>query len=113
MDALCKTGESMGQVKICDFSRDGLGIIHGKESRVSAGEDVEIWITIPGDSIPAVVTGQIMWTDAREARSGFRKSGVKIREINNSDRGRILNYVYRKWMMPKDKNHTGGEKNEQ
>jgi c-di-GMP-binding flagellar brake protein YcgR len=100
LDAFLRTKGSNKKTRIKDFSREGMGI--ASEDFISSGEEVELEFTIPGDNIPIVVTGQIAWTSGQEEeRSSEYRSGVLLDKISNSDRGKILDFIYKKWMTGK------------
>ena len=101
LDALCKSCGFQKKLKVDNFSREGLGIL--SEDEIPEGENVEIELLIPGDNIPVIVSGEIAWTTKINAESEKYKSGVKFKTIDNSDRSRILHYIYEKWMRPKEK----------
>ena len=98
LDALCKTGGALKKLTISNFSREGIGAL--SEIKIPKGEAVEIELSIPGDNIPVVVSGQIAWASSQSDKSESFKYGIKLDSIDGSDRGRVLNYIYRKWMMP-------------
>ncbi len=98
MDALAKT-DSEKKLKVNNFSREGLGIL--SEEFIPEGEDLEVEVMIPGDNIPVVVSGEITWADEAKADKGQHRSGLKFKDIGNSDRSRLLHYIYEKWMLPK------------
>lgn len=98
-DALCRTRDFLKNLKVDNFSREGLGVV--SDQPLPEDSDVEIEFLIPGDNIPVIVSGQIAWTSDKPADGKLYKSGVKLNKINNTDRGRILNYIYKKWMLPK------------
>ena len=100
MDALFKRNEERKNLKINNFSREGVGII--SDEYIDAGEDVELELEIPGDNIPVVINGEISWTNDTPTDQGKHMSGVKFKDIENSDRTRILHYIYEKWMLPKE-----------
>ena len=63
---------------------------------------MEIELQIPGDNIPVVVSGQIAWTSRSEKKKGLFNGGIRLIGIDSADRGRILNYIYSKWMLSKE-----------
>ena len=99
LDALCRTGGALRKLKINNFSREGLGIL--SEEPIHGGKNVDIELMIPGDNVPIVITGQITWLSEPEDNDALRKGGVRLKKMSKSDRGRILNHIYRKWMVPK------------
>ena len=85
------------KLKINNFSRGGLGIV--SDNPLSKESDVEIEFSIPGDNIPITVTGEIAWASAQPTDGKLYKSGIKLKKINNTDRGRVLNYIYKKFLV--------------
>jgi len=99
LDALCRTSGALKKLKVHNFSREGIGVLSKKI--IPEGEDVELELAIPGDNIPVIVTGQIAWTNEKKADSDRCEGGIKLAEMDNVDRSRILNHIYKKWMLPK------------
>ena len=100
MDAIAKTaGGALKKMKVNNFSREGLGII--SDNAIPDGESVEIELKIPGDNIPVVVTGEIAWSATALSSNEFFRGGIQLKKIKSADRGRILNFIYNKWMSPK------------
>jgi len=104
MDAFFGKNNERKRVTVKNFSRDGLGVASGES--ICPGEDVEIEMMIPGDNIPVIVTGEIAWTIPQKSGSSGHEGGVKIKKIKSSDRSRILNYIYSKWMNSKTGSKT-------
>ena len=83
-------------MKVNNFSKEGIGIL-SKES-LEKGKDLELELSIPGDNVPVVLQGEIAWaSDPMTSRSQY-KSGLKFKKVANKDRGRILEYIYQKWL---------------
>ena len=98
LDALCRAGDGLKKLKVNNFSREGAGLCGSDHLR--EGEDVEIEVNIPGDNIPVVISGQIAWSANTQDTGNEYECGVKFKEIKDSDRGKILEHIYKKWMMP-------------
>ena len=98
MDAFSK-GKSEKKLKVNNFSREGLGIL--SDEFIPEGENLEVEVMIPGDNIPVVVSGEVTWADKAAADKDLHRSGIKFKDIGNSDRTRLLHYIYGKWMLPK------------
>ena len=97
LNALCRSNGVLKGFKLSNFSRDGFGFV-SKES-LDKGKDVEIEFSIPGDNVPIIASGQIAWASRLDQEDKF-EGGLRIKKINNHDRGRILNHIYEKWMDP-------------
>jgi hypothetical protein len=78
-----------GKTLAKDLSREGLRI--GLKERVSVGTPLEICMNVPGDNLPVFASGKVTWADGLEA-------GVRLTKIDQSDRMRVLEYVYREWL---------------
>ncbi|KJJ83977.1 Type IV pilus assembly PilZ domain protein [Candidatus Omnitrophus magneticus] len=102
LEALCHNSEFKEKVKVCNFSRYGIGVL--SDLPIPKGKEIEIKLEIPGDDLPVVVSGELAWASIEKINGKqFHESGIRLKQMNNIDRGRILNYIYKKWMMPKSK----------
>ncbi len=98
MDAICHGRGSSKKLQINNFSKEGVGIL--SEDAFKNGEDVELEMTIPGDNIPIFFEGKVAWAGDLETDKALYKTGVKFKKIDNHDKSRILEYIYRKWIVP-------------
>ncbi len=98
LEAVCKRGASNKKLKINNFSREGLGIVSAEA--LSVGDEVDLELNIPGDNMPIMVKGEVTWTLGPSQENRQHKSGLRFKDIHNSDRSRILGYIYQKWIMP-------------
>lgn len=98
LDAISRISGTLKKVKVNNFCREGIGVL--STDPFSDGENVEIELKIPGDNIPVVCRGEITWTKSLFFDNMHYKSGVKFKEITNGDRNRILEHVYKQWIMP-------------
>lgn len=78
-----------GKTLAKDLSREGLRI--GTSDKIAVGTPLEIQMNVPGDNLPVFASGKVAWADGLEA-------GVKLTKINQGDRVRVLEYVYREWL---------------
>ena len=101
MDAICRKGSDKRKLKVNNFSREGLGVI--SDESLNLGDEIELELNIPGDNLPVLVNGEVAWTLAPGPENRRFRGGVRFKEINNSDRSRILGYIYQKWIMPSSK----------
>ncbi len=83
-----------GKTLARDLSREGLRI--GLPDKVSVGTSLEISLNVPGDNLPVFATGRVAWADGLEA-------GVRLTKMNQGDRMRVLEYVYREWLKSNQK----------
>ena len=78
-----------GKALAKDLSREGVRL--GLKQDIAAGTPIEICMNVPGDNLPVFASGKVAWADGIEA-------GVKLTKISQSDRTRVLEYVYREWL---------------
>lgn len=101
LDAIFRGGVS-GSAKVNNFSRHGLGII--TEEDLETGEEFELELSIPGDNIPVICQGEIAWKKRYDADQAKNKCGFLIKDIDSKDRGRLLEHVYKKWIVSSERN---------
>lgn len=99
-------GSTTGAAKVNNFSKQGLGLI--TDGEVQQGEKLEIEMNIPGDNVPVICQGEIAWTKRLASEQNKNKCGVKIENMEGKDRGRVLEYIYSRWIMSSD-NRAEGE----
>ena len=78
-----------GKALAKDLSREGVRL--GLKQDIASGTPIEICLNVPGDNLPVFATGKIAWADGLEA-------GIRLTKISQSDRTRVLEYVYREWL---------------
>ena len=85
-------------LKVNNFSREGVGILSG--NLFKKGEDVKVELLVPGDNIPVFFSGEVSWMKKSNSESAKYRGGLRFKKIDDSDRGKILEYIYRKYYMP-------------
>ncbi len=98
MEAVCRTSDALKKITVNNFSREGLGILSKESFR--DGEDLDMELMIPGDNVPVLLKGEVVWMSGPASDDSVRKGGVRLKKINNDDRSRILEYIYHKWITP-------------
>ena len=83
-----------GKALAKDLSREGVRM--GTKEEIPTGTPVEICLNVPGDNLPVFATGKIAWADGLEA-------GIRFTKIDQRDRARVLEYVYREWLRTNKK----------
>ncbi|RKY41865.1 MAG: hypothetical protein DRP85_04615 [Candidatus Makaraimicrobium thalassicum] len=96
MDAICRIGSSFKKLKVNNFSKEGIGIL--SRELFSKGEDLKIEMMIPGDDVPVLFEGEIVWMNELASDSADCQGGIKFKKISSGERGRILEYIYRNWI---------------
>lgn len=98
MDALLKRADSSKKLKVNNFSKEGVGLL--SREPLEKGEELEIEMTIPGDNVPVIFNGEVAWSASPNSDTADYKGGVQFKDISNEDKSRILEYIYRKWIIP-------------
>ena len=78
-----------GKALAKDLSREGVRL--GVKQEIPAGTPIEICMNVPGDNLPVFASGKVAWADGLEA-------GIRLTKISQTDRTRVLEYVYREWL---------------
>lgn len=78
-----------GKALAKDLSKEGLRF--GIKQKVLVGTPVELCLNVPGDNLPVFASGKVAWADGLEA-------GVRLTKISQTDRARVLEYVYKEWL---------------
>ena len=90
-----------GKALARDLSREGVRM--GVKQSIPMGTPIEICMNVPGDNLPVFATGKVAWADGLEA-------GIRLTKISQTDRTRVLEYVYREWLKASKKlaaTHSG------
>ena len=90
-----------GKALAKDLSREEVRM--GVKQSIPMGTPIEICMNVPGDNLPVFATGKVAWADGIEA-------GIRLTKISQTDRTRVLEYVYREWLKASKKlaeSHSG------
>ena len=90
-----------GKALARDLSREGVRM--GVKQSLPMGTPIELCMNVPGDNLPVFATGKVAWADGLEA-------GIRLVKISQTDRTRVLEYVYREWLKASKKlaeSHSG------
>ena len=98
IDAIWRKCGSSKKLQISNFSKEGVGIL--SEDSFAPAEDIEVEMMIPGDNIPVLFKGEVAWAAGLDEKEALFKTGVKFKKIDNHDKSRMLEYIYRKWIVP-------------
>lgn len=98
MDAIWAKGGVNKKIKISNFCREGMGILSREPIR--EGDDIELELTLPGDNIPVLLEGKVAWANGPVSDDSQHRGGVRFNKVESGDRGRILEYIYHKWIRP-------------
>lgn len=84
-----------GQVRVRDFSRQGVGVLLPKP--VGRGEHVDLTMKVPGDNIPIFATAEVSWSHPAQEQ-GLVGAGLRFLSIKPLDLARLLDFVYSRWL---------------
>ena len=96
-----KSLQMEGRSSVFDVSGAGVRLTLDKELRV--GSQVELEIYLPGDSQPVLTKGEVVWVQKCKEKADTQieppkecfYTGIKFTVIDESNRTKITNYVYR------------------
>ena len=83
-----------GKTLARDLSREGMRV--GLKQSLPSGTPIELCMNVPGDNLPVFAAGRVAWADGLEA-------GIRLTKISQNDRTRVLEYVYRQWLLSSKK----------
>ena len=86
--------------KVVNISKEGALVVLDKELR--AGDEVRLSVDVPGDNIPIFAAGQVAWQRESNSTNMF-DTGIKFTNIDSTNRGRLLEYIYTQWLRLIDK----------
>ncbi len=100
LSAICQKDGIFKELEVTNFCKEGVGII--SDELFDKGEHIKVELIIPEDTVPVCFDGDIAWTRKMEGELGIYKSGLRLSSMSNSDKGRMLEYVYNRWLtLPK------------
>ncbi|MBN2453497.1 MAG: PilZ domain-containing protein [Candidatus Omnitrophica bacterium] len=102
LNALCEivNGKGPASYKVKNISKEGALII--ADSKLSEGTELKMSMDVPGDNVPVFASCRVAWQKDIE-KNGPCEVGVRFTRIENSDKGRLLEYIYTQWLRILDK----------
>ncbi len=102
LDALCEVVKEKCKVsyKVKNISNHGALVLADK--KLDEGEELNISMDVPGDNMPIFAACSVAWQD-RSNDSGTYQTGLRFTKMGNSDRGRLLEYIYTHWLKVLDR----------
>ncbi len=95
LNALCEivsdNGRSSSEIK--NISKDGALLILAKQ--LTQGSELKLSMDVPGDNVPVFASCEVAWQNSID---GGYETGVKFKSIENTDKGRLLEYIYTQWL---------------
>ena len=86
-----------GKSSAFDVSGAGVRLTLAKELKVGFQADMEMYLT--GDSQPIKAQGEVIWV--QKCKEGYFFTGIKFTVIDEDNKKKIANYVYRKFRQAK------------
>ena len=100
LSAFCETasGKIKAATNVKNISKEGALLLIDKPVREGTG--LNLSMDIPGDNVPIVAAGRVAWQKEVKRSGGHSiyETGVKFIDINNVDKGRLLEYIYTQWL---------------
>ena len=86
--------------KVKNISKEGALLT--LDQRLREGEEFNVSMDIPGDNVPIFASCRVAW-QRQSDRASIYETGVKFTQINNLDKGRLLEYTYLQWLRLLDR----------
>lgn len=91
-----------GLIMLTNFSREGLKACINRKVDLGVIMNIEIWI--PGSIIPVFAQGVAVWIKKGDLEWTYNyDAGIRILEIEQEDRQRILDFAYEHWRNARGK----------
>ena len=102
MNALCDimSDKSKAPCKVKNLSKEGALIIANKKLR--EGTELNLTMDVPGDNVPIFASCEVAWQKGPAGANAY-ETGVRFKKIDNSDKGRLLEYIYMQWLKLLDR----------
>ncbi|MDD5437305.1 MAG: PilZ domain-containing protein [Candidatus Omnitrophica bacterium] len=102
LNALCDfvSDRSKASCKVKNLSKEGALIVSDK--RLRQGSEIHLTMDVPGDNVPIFASCEVAWQKGQTG-TGSYETGLKFKKIENSDKGRLLEYIYTQWLKLLDK----------
>jgi len=89
---LVKEGSSM-EASCLNFSAGGMFIMYERPWELNLGDKFQIKFNLPGDKVPIVVDGEVVWLSIKEASHVPHGFGVNFVNMKPHDAQRIQRYI--------------------
>ena len=102
LHALCEivSDKCKARYEVKNISKEGALIITDKKLR--QGDELSLTMDVPGDNVPVFASCRVAWQKDLE-NNGSYETGLKFTKIENSDKGRLLEYIYLQWLKILDR----------
>ena len=101
LSAICDfvTDRKKSKYEVKNISKEGALLLLDK--KLPEGEEIKLTMDVPGDNVPIFASCQVAWQKEMKKDTAY-ETGVRFTEIDNSNRGRLLEYIYTQWLKPLD-----------
>lgn len=103
LNALCEivSEKRKKSYRVKNISSEGALVLSDK--RFGQGTEINMSVDVPGDNVPIFAACQVAWQQEGADSSGPYETGLRFTKIDNSDRGRLLEYTYLQWLKILDR----------
>ena len=88
----------VGEVKIDDFSREGIKLI--LTFNLKPGSNIDLTLRLPESKETASVSGEVMWS---RSENGDTQLGLKIKDMDSGAKSEIFDSLYTQWIESRSK----------
>lgn len=101
LNALCDivSEKWKAHYKVKNISKEGALLLLDKKLR--SGEMINLSVDVPGDNMPIFASAEVAWQRGLDEHS--YETGVRFIKIDNSDKGRLFEYIYLQWLKLLDR----------
>lgn len=102
LNALCEiiSEQSRKTYQVKNLSKEGVLIITDK--KLAEGAELNLSMDVPGDNVPVFASCEVAWQKDLK-KDGPYETGLKFTNIESSDKGRLLEYIYLQWLRILDR----------
>ena len=102
LNAICDivSEKHRASFKVRNISKEGALILADKKLR--EGTEIKLSMDVPGDNVPIFASCEVAWQKG-SSHNDLYETGVRFKNIDGPDRGRLLEYIYLQWLKLLDK----------
>ena len=97
LSALCEivSEKRKALYKVKNISNGGALVL--ADRKLGEGAEINLSMDVPGDNVPIFAACRVAWQEVLD-NNGSYATGLKFTKIDNSDKGRLLEYIYSQWL---------------
>jgi c-di-GMP-binding flagellar brake protein YcgR len=100
LQALCEVLSEKFKAPVRNISKEGALLLLNK--RLREGTELNLSVDVPGDNVPIFASCEVAWQKGPLSDNMY-ETGVRFKNIDNPDKGRLLEYIYTQWLRLIDK----------